>query len=129
MQAVTANYKMEMPSWYAKGYACAVYGAYDCRRFDIIDFSGKSREDEEGMLKVASSLNAIISEEIDNGIAASRIVLGGFSQGGAMSLLTGLTSERKLGGLAILSGWLPLQNKLKAVCRPALPFNFIQLMV
>ena len=68
------------------------------------------------MQKTASSLNSLISAEIDNGIPASHIVLGGFSQGGAMSLLTGLTSERKLAGLAVLSGWLPLREKFKAVC-------------
>ena len=67
------------------------------------------------MLQTAKSLNEIISEEVDNGIPASRIVLGGFSQGGAMSLLTGLTSERKLAGLAVLSGWVPLREKFKAV--------------
>ena len=49
------------------------------------------------------------------GIPADRIVLGGFSQGGAMSLLAGLTTERKLGGIAVMSGWLPLRNKFKAV--------------
>lgn len=67
------------------------------------------------MLETVSSLNALIGEEIDEGIPANRIVLGGFSQGGAMSLLTGLTSERKLGGVVCLSGWLPLRHKIKAV--------------
>lgn len=84
-------------------------------RFDIVDFSRKAPEDENGMLQTAKSLNEIISEEVDSGIPASRIVLGGFSQGGAMSLLTGLTSERKLAGLAVLSGWVPLREKFKAV--------------
>lgn len=80
-----------------------------------MDFARKAPEDEQGMLKTASSLNGLISAEVDDGIPASRIVLGGFSQGGAMSLLTGLTSERKLAGLAVLSGWMPLKEKAKAV--------------
>ena len=77
------------------------------------------------MLKTASSLNGLISAEVDDGIPASRIVLGGFSQGGAMSLLTGLTSERKLAGLAVLSGWLPLREKFKAVRHQKCTFSLI----
>ena len=89
---------MEMPSW-----------------FDIISFGFKSDEDEDGMLKTVRSLNELITAEVDAGIPADRIVLGGFSQGGAMSILTGLTIERKLGGIACLSGWVPLRHKFEAV--------------
>lgn len=67
------------------------------------------------MLRTVRSLNQLITAEVDAGIPSDRIVLGGFSQGAAMSLLTGLTSERKLGGLIIMSGWLPLRTKFKAV--------------
>jgi len=97
VMAVTANMGMTMPSW-----------------FDIFSFD-LSTEDEPGMLKTVHSLNQLISAEIEAGVPAERIVLGGFSQGGAMSLLTGLTTERKLGGVAVLSGWLPLQKKFKAM--------------
>ena len=68
------------------------------------------------MLRTVRSLNQIITEEVDSGIPTHRIIIGGFSQGGAMSLLTGMTSERKLGGVVVMSGWLPLKNKFKAVC-------------
>ena len=67
------------------------------------------------MLKTVHNLNQLISAEVDADIPASRIVLGGFSQGAAMTLLTGMTSERRLGGLAVLSGWLPLREKVKSV--------------
>lgn len=67
------------------------------------------------MLRSSRQINELISAEIDAGVNPSRIVLGGFSQGGAMSLLTGLTSERKLGGIAALSAWLPLRRKFKSV--------------
>jgi lysophospholipase-1 len=68
------------------------------------------------MLETVSSINSIISTELSStNLDTSRIVLGGFSQGGAMSLLAGLSSERKLGGVAVLSGWLPLKRKFKAV--------------
>lgn len=68
------------------------------------------------MLRTVRSLNQIITEEVDSGIPANRIIIGGFSQGGSMSLLTGLTSERRLGGVVVMSGWLPLKNKFKLVC-------------
>jgi lysophospholipase-1 len=84
-------------------------------RFDIYSFGFNTNEDERGMLESARQINALVTEEVDAGIDPSRIILGGFSQGGTMSLLTGLTGERKLGGLAVLSGWLPLRNKFKAV--------------
>jgi predicted esterase len=96
---VTANFGMEMPSW-----------------FDIYSFGFDSKEDEAGMLQTRSALNALISDEVDNGTPPERVILGGFSQGAAMSLLTGLTGERKLGGVVCLSGWLPLREKFKAVC-------------
>lgn len=72
-------------------------------------------EDEDGMLKTVSTLNSLITEEVDNGLSASRVVLGGFSQGATMSLLTGLTSERQLGGIVCLSGWTPLREKFASV--------------
>jgi lysophospholipase-1 len=87
-------------------------------RFDIISFGFTDNEDESGMLAAARSINQLITTEVDGGLDPSRIVLGGFSQGGTMSLLTGLTGERKLGGLVILSGWLPLRHKFKAVSKP-----------
>lgn len=85
-------------------------------RFDIEGFDFAT-EDEPGMLRTVGSLSRLISAEVDAGIPAERIVIGGFSQGGAMSLLTGLTTERRLGGIAVMSGWLPLRNKFKAVSR------------
>ena len=84
-------------------------------RFDIYSFGFKTDEDEDGMLRSAASIRKLIEEEIGLGIDSSRILLGGFSQGGAMSLLTALTSDFKLAGVACLSGWLPLQNKIKSV--------------
>ena len=86
-----------------------------CTRFDIFSFDFKGPEDEKGMLNTVHSLNQLITAEVDGGIPADRIVIGGFSQGGAMSLLTAGTSERKLAGAAILSAWLPLRQKFKAV--------------
>jgi len=98
-QSVTANFGMTMPAW-----------------FDIRSFDFNSEEDESGMLRTVSSVNQLISAEVDSGIEPGRIVVGGFSQGAAMSILTGLTSERKLAGVVSLSGWAALRNKLEAMC-------------
>lgn len=68
------------------------------------------------MLRTVRQLNELITAEVDAGIPADRIIVGGFSQGGAMGLLTGLTTERRLGGVVVMSGWLPLKAKFKAVC-------------
>ena len=70
-------------------------------------------QDERGILKSRDYFNSLIKEEVDKGIDPSRIVLGGFSQGGAMSLFTGITSTRKLGGVFGMSSYLLLSGKLK----------------
>ena len=68
------------------------------------------------MLRTLSSVNQLISAEIESGIDPGRIVIGGFSQGAAISVLTALTSDRKLAGAACLSGWVLLRHKIKTVC-------------
>ncbi len=72
---------------------------------------GGSHEDEAGMLASVRTISQLIADEVDAGIPSERIVVGGFSQGSAISLLTGLMSERKLAGLVCLSGWLGLSAK------------------
>ena len=56
----------------------------------------------------------MIAHEVERGIPASRIVLGGFSQGAAMALFTGLRYPKALGGLVVLSGYLPLGDSLSS---------------
>jgi predicted esterase len=67
------------------------------------------------MLESVKLLSSVIQMEVDAGIDPARIVLGGFSQGATMSLLTGLTGEWKVAGIVALSGWIPLKDKFKAV--------------
>ncbi|KAJ1729597.1 hypothetical protein LPJ61_003446 [Coemansia biformis] len=97
-QPVTLNGGFRMPSW------------YDIRSLDKI----ATNEDEDGMNASMRKLNELVRSEIDAGIPAGRIVLGGFSQGGAMALFTGLQSEYKLAGLAVLSGYLPVHERIMA---------------
>jgi predicted esterase len=80
--------------------------------FDIISLSDASeKEDEKGILAAVQKVHGIIDEQIDKGVSSERIVLGGFSQGGAVALLGGLTCKHKLGGIVGLSTWLPLHQK------------------
>ncbi|KAF8646395.1 hypothetical protein AX16_007261 [Volvariella volvacea WC 439] len=89
--------------------------------FDILSFGFNTAEDEEGMLKSVRLINDVIDKEIKEGIPANRIIIGGFSQGACMSLLTGLTGKRKLAGIAALSGWLPLKEKFKSLASKDAP--------
>lgn len=75
-------------------------------------------EDEEGMLKSVQYTESLIDSVVEKGIPANRIVLGGFSQGHAIALLTGLTSKKyagKLAGLICLSGYLPIPDRIGAL--------------
>lgn len=83
--------------------------------FDILTFDTTTpREDSTGMLSSVDKFNRLIASESEF-VPSERIVLGGFSQGGTISLLTGLTTQHKLGGVVILSGRAVLKEKLKEV--------------
>ena len=88
---VTVNGGMRMPAWY-----------------DILGVDLVRREDEKSLRESGHALQALIDREIAQGMPASRIVLGGFSQGCAMTLLTGLRAPQRLAGLLGMSGYLPL---------------------
>ncbi|XP_031222611.1 acyl-protein thioesterase 1 isoform X2 [Mastomys coucha] len=77
--------------------------------FDIIGLSPDSQEDESGIKQASETVKALIDQEVKNGIPSNRIILGGFSQGGALSLYTALTTQQKLAGVTALSCWLPLR--------------------
>lgn len=72
-------------------------------------------EDTEGIEKAATAVLSLIEEEIKGGIASQRIVIGGFSQGGALSLYSSLRTSHSLGGVVALSCWLPLRESFPAV--------------
>ncbi|MDO9365523.1 MAG: alpha/beta hydrolase-fold protein [Methylotenera sp.] len=93
--AVTRNNGYVMPAWY-----------------DIYGIIPVSREDEAGIQASQHTINALIQTEIDRGIASERIVLAGFSQGGAVALHTALRYPQRLGGILALSTYLPLHDKL-----------------
>lgn len=73
-------------------------------------------EDEEGIRRAAEMVHSLIAEEVAAGIPTKRIVLGGFSQGGALAIYSALTFPEPLAGIIALSAWLPLHQKFPGVC-------------
>jgi phospholipase/carboxylesterase len=82
--------------------------------YDVLGFDGAQREDEAGLRKSQAMVDALIDTERTRGVASERIVLAGFSQGCAMTLLTGLRHPQRLAGLVGMSGYLPLAARLAA---------------
>ncbi|KEY73147.1 hypothetical protein S7711_04895 [Stachybotrys chartarum IBT 7711] len=79
--------------------------------FDILYFDGSSEsirenEDVNGIEVSKGYIQRLIQAEIESGTASERIVLVGFSQGAAISILAALTGDHKLGGIVSLSSWL-----------------------
>ena len=97
---VTINMGMRMRAWY-----------------DILQLGGGT-EDEAGIRESQGLLEKLIAEQKRNGIPARRIVLAGFSQGGAIVLQTALRHPERLGGAMALSTYLPLQDKLEKERNP-----------
>ncbi|VVC86717.1 acyl-protein thioesterase 1 [Leptidea sinapis] len=122
---VTLNAGFRMPSW-----------------FDLRTLDATAPEDEEGILRATSLVHGLISDEVKAGIPANRIVLGGFSQGGALALHSALTYPESVAGVMALSCWLPrhahFPNAVKAPkdlpifqahgdCDPVVPYKWGQM--
>ncbi len=102
VRPVTINAGMVMRAWY-----------------DVGGQGGTRREDEQGVRASQRAIEALIEREKKRGLTAARIVLAGFSQGGAMALQTGLRHPERLAGLLVLSSFLPLPDSLAAEASPA----------
>ncbi|KAJ3300725.1 hypothetical protein HK104_006023 [Borealophlyctis nickersoniae] len=100
-QPVTLNFGMSMPSWY-----------------DIRALAPGGTEDEAGLKESMAKIQQLIKAEVDAGIPPNRIVLGGFSQGAAVSLLTAVASDTKLAGFVGLSGYVPLSTEFDKHYKP-----------
>lgn len=82
--------------------------------YDIFAISPQAAEDEPGIMLSAEAIKQLIAHEMSLGVPAHRIVLAGFSQGGAMALYAGLRYEQRLAGILALSTYLPLAKMLPA---------------
>ena len=91
---VTINMGLIMRAWY-----------------DVGELDGTD-QDEQRIRQSAAWISELVSREGERGVASSRVVLAGFSQGGAMALFTGLRHPQTLAGIMCLSGYLPLHEML-----------------
>jgi len=123
---VTLNSGFQMPSW-----------------FDLMSLDPSGPEDEAGIKAAADLVNSLVAEEIKAGIPSERIMIGGFSQGGALAMYTALNTDHKLAGVIALSCWAPLHAKLASSakqtnvnipylqahgdCDPVVPYKWGQL--
>jgi phospholipase/carboxylesterase len=94
---VTLNMGLVMRAW------------YDIREMDL-----KNRHDEAGIRRSSGQIEDLIAHEKEQGIPASRIVLAGFSQGGAVALHTGLRHPETLAGIMALSSYLVMEDRFDA---------------
>jgi phospholipase/carboxylesterase len=95
IRPVTINNGMSMRAWY-----------------DILQMGG-GKEDEPGIRASQAAIEAMIAGEKKRGIPANKIVLAGFSQGGAIVLQTALRYPERLAGVMALSTYLPLKDFLE----------------
>ncbi|CAG5106719.1 Similar to LYPLA1: Acyl-protein thioesterase 1 (Pongo abelii) [Cotesia congregata] len=90
----------------------------------LLDATGP--EDEEGIRKAAEMVHGMIAEEVAAGIPSKRIVLGGFSQGGALALYSALTFPEPLAGNAVGNKNIPVLQ-CHGDCDPIVPYKWGQM--
>jgi phospholipase/carboxylesterase len=86
--------------------------------YDVRQEAGVRQEDPAGVRASRESIEALIARERGRGVTPDRIVLAGFSQGGAMALHAGLRHAARLAGIMALSCSLPLADSLAAEASP-----------
>ena len=102
----------QMPVTINNGYVMRAW--YDILGTDLV-----RREDERGVRQSQAAVEALIAREVARGVPRRRMVLAGFSQGGAITLQVGLRQPEPLAGLIVLSSYLPLSATLAAELVPA----------
>ncbi len=102
VRPVTLNGGMPMRAWY-----------------DIISLTRGEKQDEAGIRASAATLTACVDEQIAAGISPARIVIAGFSQGGAIALHAAVRLTTPLAGVMALSTYLPLDRTVPAEITPA----------
>jgi len=93
VQPVTINNGMPMRAWY-----------------DIVGFDLTAKQDEAGVRASIGEVEALITRENERGVPTDRIMLAGFSQGGAIALAAGLRHADKLAGVIALSTYMPIHT-------------------
>lgn len=80
--------------------------------FDVYELAFDAKQDEYGIRESQAAIEKLIAREKSLGIPAKKIVVAGFSQGGALALQVGLRYEERLAGIMVLSSFLPLEDSL-----------------
>ena len=96
IRPITINQGMQMPGW------------YDVSSLSIVD-----EEDEAGISESSAAIHDLCQTQEEQGISAKRIILAGFSQGGAIALHCALNYPKPLGGIMALSAYLPRCSHLE----------------
>lgn len=96
VQPVTCNNNIAMRSWY-----------------DILELSEIRKINEQDLIQTSEKINKLIEQQVLDGIPAEKVLLVGFSQGGAVALHTGLRYPSPLAGILALSTYMPRENSLK----------------
>ena len=102
VRPVTVNNGVPMRAW------------YDIAGFDLL-----ARQDEAGVRASIGAVEALIARENERGVPSARIVLAGFSQGGAVALCAGLRHAQRLAGIVALSTYVPIHDSLALERSPA----------
>ncbi|MGB0466670.1 MAG: alpha/beta hydrolase [Pontibacterium sp.] len=102
VRPVTINNGWPMRSWY-----------------DILAIDIERRIDEQALMDSVAQISLLIEREIGRGIAPERIILAGFSQGGAVAYQTALCYPQRLGGLVVLSTYMATTHKIRQEKSPA----------
>lgn len=97
IRPVTINNGVRMRAWY-----------------DILGLEIAQRQDIDGVLASVKSVDALIAREAARGIPSERVILAGFSQGGAIVLAAGVRHAQPLGGIVALSTYLPMAERTEA---------------
>ncbi len=101
-----------------------INGGYTMRAwYDILEADLSRRADETGVRESTKILEDLIEAETKEGIDPSRIILAGFSQGGAIALHTGIRYPELLGGIMALSTYLPIPHTVEAEANRTLAEN------
>jgi phospholipase/carboxylesterase len=97
-----------------------INGGYVMRAwYDILGTEEIERREDEARIRAsAAAVEQLIEREVARGVARSRIVLAGFSQGGAITLHAGMRANEPLAGMMALSTYLPLANTVEAEATP-----------
>ncbi len=106
---VTVNRGITMPAWY-----------------DILEADVDRHLDSDQLLTSATRIADLVEREIERGIASDRIVVAGFSQGGAVACQTALTFTRPLAGLLLMSSYFPTADSIEpAAANRRLPIQIM----